>query len=206
MNLVISQLHPDYFDDLAQLQYDCFPNVSADEYFTQKHFASHYKIFPEGSFVALDGRRVVGFASGLFITLDLKMPRHNLMESTGNGLYTTHQPDGKYYYAVDLGVHPDYRKRGIGSHFYQERKALVNRYNKRGIVAGAVPVNYETYRTHLNPKDYIEKVATHEIYDATLSFQVKNGFKILGLLPNYVENDFDDSAALIFWQNPNYVD
>ncbi len=205
MAIKITQIKPDFFDALAALQYDCFPHIPASEYFDQRHFESHFKLFPEGSFVALDDNQVVGFASGLFCDLDLNHPGHKLMESTGQGFYTTHNPDGKFYYAVDLGVHPQYRKSGIGSQFYNLRKALVEKYNKQGIVAGAVPVGYSKFQKVLSPGEYLKKVASHEIYDATLSFQLKNGFKILSLLSNYVENEFNNSAALIYWANPKFT-
>ncbi|MCA9838601.1 MAG: GNAT family N-acetyltransferase [Trueperaceae bacterium] len=204
MSIVIKNLHPDYFDALAQLQYDCFPHVAPEEYFNQTHFKSHYQVFPEGSFVALDGERVVGFASGLFQTLEFDQPQHSLMEVTANGSYKSHDPVGHYYYAVDLGVHPDYRNLGIGRQFYDYRKALVKRHAKKGIVAGAVPINYQSYKDQLSPESYIEKVASREIYDATLSFQLNNGFKLIKLLHDYVENEFANSAALIYWENPDY--
>jgi hypothetical protein len=66
MTFKITNLQPDYFDALARLQYDCFPNVDESKYFKKEHFASHYHIFPEGSFVALHDNKVIGFASGLF--------------------------------------------------------------------------------------------------------------------------------------------
>jgi GNAT superfamily N-acetyltransferase len=205
MPIRITQLQPDYFDALAALQYDCFPHIPPSQYFDQRHFESHYDIFAEGSFVALEGSQVIGFASGFFCDFDLNRPVHKLMESTGQGFYTTHNPKGKFYYAVDLGVHPDYRKTGIGSQFYKHRKELVEKYNKQGIVAGAVPVSFKNYRKALSPSEYLKKVASQEIYDATLSFQLKNGFRILSLLPGYVENEFENSAALIYWENPNFT-
>lgn len=203
MSVRFTTLKPDYFEALAELQYLCFPHVPEDEYYRVEHFESHYKVFPEGSFVALDESKVVGFASGLFVTLELSKP-HSLNSICADGFYTNHDALGLYYYAVDLGVHPDYRKQGVGRRFYELRKTLVRTFNKRGIVAGSVPVNYETYRASLSKELYIKKVASCELYDATLSFQLNNGFEVLGLNPDYVPNVFDNSAVTIYWANPDY--
>ncbi len=157
MSVRFANLKPDYFEALAELQYACFPHVAEEEYYRIEHFESHYKVFPEGSFVALDEAKVIGFASGLFVTLELFKP-HSLNSICANGFYTNHDALGLYYYAVDLGVHPDYRKQGLARHFYDLRKDLVCRFNKRGIVAGSVPINYEAHRASLTKEAYIKKL------------------------------------------------
>jgi hypothetical protein len=41
------------------------------------------------------------------------------------------------------------------------------------------------------------------MYDATLSFQLENGFRVAGLLENYLKDDSTDGwSALIVWDNP----
>jgi hypothetical protein len=42
------------------------------------------------------------------------------------------------------------------------------------------------------------------LYDATLSFQVHQGFEIVAALPGYLTDPaVDDYAALIVWRNPD---
>ena len=204
-DIKIDTLQPQYFLALAQLQYDCFPTVDESEYFRLEHFRSHYAIFPDGSFVALDGERVIGFGSGIFADFDFAHPSHKSHEISGNGTYSTHNPDGAYYYAIDIGVHPDYRGRGIGSQLYEARKALVKQHNKKGIVAGGIIPDYAAHKDHLTVRQYVDKVMAGELYDSTLSFQLRNGFVVRGLLEDYVEDSVSDNwATLIFWQNPDY--
>lgn len=208
MQFIVDTLHPRYFDALTALQYACFPTVSASEYYHQEHFASHYQIFPQGSFVALavgDGlETVIGFGSGLYTDFDFAHPNHRSQEISGNGMYTTHNPAGAWYYAVDLGVHPDYRRHGIGRMIYDARKALIHRDNKQGIVAGGLLANYAAHRERLSVAEYAAEVVAGKLYDSTLSFQLNNGFHYLGLIENYVANDSENMATLLVWHNSLY--
>ena len=44
-----------------------------------------------------------------------------------------------------------------------------------------------------------------ELSDPTLTFQLRNGFEVRGLLANYIEDEADDGwATLIVWENPDY--
>jgi len=204
MAITIVNLQPRFFDSLAQLQYDCFPTVAETEYYRQEHFASHYRIFPEGSFVALADEQVIGFASGIFTDFDFDHPNHSSVEISGNGFYTTHQPAGAWYYAIDLGIHPAYRRQGIGRRLYEARKALVMRQNKRGMVAGGLLADYPKHRATMSVAAYAEAVVAGRCYDSTLTFQLNNGFVYQGLIENYVANDMDNMATLIVWHNPSY--
>ena len=48
-------------------------------------------------------------------------------------------------------------------------------------------------------------MVAREIWDSTLSFQLKNGFTVRGMLENYIEDGASDNwATLICWKNPAY--
>jgi hypothetical protein len=51
---------------------------------------------------------------------------------------------------------------------------------------------------------YVEKVVAGKMADPTLSMQLKNGFKVRGILYNYYEGDVDQHATLIVRENPAY--
>ena len=202
----IVTIEPKYASALAQLQQDCFPTLGREERMTEEHFLSHCRIFPEGDFVALEGERVVGLGSGFFIDFDLDQPQHAFLEVIAHGYYTNHDPNGAYYYGGDISVHPDYRGQGVGRKLYEARKNLVRQYNKKGIVAGGLLPGYVNFKGTLNIPEYVNKVVAGELYDGTLSFQLKNGFVVRGLLENYIEDSASDNwATLIVWENPDYV-
>jgi GNAT superfamily N-acetyltransferase len=205
--IIITNLRPEFFAALARLQRLCYPTLADHELMNVDMFASQYRLFPEGQFVALDGALVVGQGSGLFINFDFEHARHTFKEICANFYFTNHDPNGEYYYGADISVHPDYRGRGVGKLLYQARKDLIRRTNRRGLLAGGMIPGYAAYKGQLTPHEYVARVAAGELSDPTLSFQLKAGFRVRGLLEDYLEDSASDNwATLIEWENPDYVE
>ena len=120
---------------------------------------------PEGNFVALCGERVIGLGSGFLIDFDFEHAQHSFQEIIDGGFYSHHDPDGDWYYGGDISVHPDYRRRGVGSLLYEARKDVVIRLNRRGIVAGGLIPGYADYKARMTPQTYVDKVVAGELYD-----------------------------------------
>ncbi|MEM7334809.1 MAG: GNAT family N-acetyltransferase [Chloroflexota bacterium] len=203
--VTIDNIKPKYASALAQLQRDCFPTLGEHELMVEAHFLKHCDIFPEGEFVALVNGRVVGLGSGFFVHFNFEHPGHTFNEIIAAGYYTNHEPNGDYYYGADISVHPEFRGMGIGRKLYEARKNLVIQTNRRGIVAGGVLPGYPNYRDQLSIHQYVEKVVAKELFDPTLSMQLRNGFEVCGMLENYIEDSNSDNwATLIYWANPSY--
>lgn len=201
--------------DLQDLQRRCFPTLGAAELMRAEHFAHHLDVFPEADLVAttrqapdgaeLPSPRVVGLGSGFFVDLDLARPDHTFREMIDDGWYGRHDPDGAWYYGADVSVDPDYRGRGIGRRLYDARKALVRRHGKRGIVAGGLLPGFAHHKHALDAATYVSAVVSGELFDPTLSMQLRNGFVVEGLLPGYLEDSAADGwAALIVWRDPGF--
>lgn len=204
-NFVITTLKPEHFEQLEQLQRTVYPTLGAQELMRVEHFASQYRIFPEGQIVVLDGAHVIGQGSGFFLDFDFKHPEHTFAGICDNFYFRTHDPNGAYYYGADISVHPDYRGRGIGKMIYQARKELLRRYNRRGIVAGGLIPGYVRFKSRMSVQEYVERVVAGELTDPTLTFQLKQGFVVRGLIENYIEDSASDNwATLIVWENPDY--
>ena len=217
MDIRIVTIEPEHAEALEQLQHDAFPTLGEDELMTAEHFLSHCRIFPEGDFVALashapdgaelDEPRVVGLGSGFFTDFDFDDPGHTFQEIIAGGYYTHHDPEGDWYYGGDISVHPDYRGRGIGGMLYDARKDLVRRYGKHGIVAGGVLPGYADHKDDMSIEEYVERVVARDLFDPTLSFQLKHGFQVRGLIEDYLEDTASDNwASLIVWYNPDLND
>lgn len=201
----IVNLEPEHFAALEQLQRICYETLADHELMNVDMFESQYKIFREGQFVALDGERVIGQGSGFFIDFDFDHPNHTFKEICDHFYFTKHDPSGAYYYGADISVHPDYRGFGIGKKLYKARQDLCRHTNRKGIIAGGVIPGYAKYKGKFTVQEYVDRVVAGKLSDPTLTFQLKNGFQVHGLIENYIEDSASDNwATLIVWENPNW--
>lgn len=201
----IETIKPAHARLLEQLQRDCFPTLGADELMREEHFLNHCRLFPEGNFVAIGEDRVIGLGSGFLIDFDFAHAQHSFQEIIAGGFYSNHDPAGDWYYGGDISVHPDFRRRGVGSLLYEARMDVVKRMNRRGIVAGGLIPGYANFKGSMSPQQYVDQVVAGAVYDSTLSFQLGRGFQVRGLLQDYIEDAASDNwATLIVWDNPSY--
>jgi GNAT superfamily N-acetyltransferase len=207
-HICVRNLEPPYFAGLEQLQRDCYPMLGAQELMRVEHYASHYRVFREGQIVVVDegqGDRVIGQGSGFFLNFDFEHPNHSFSEICDGFYFRTHNPAGGWYYGADISVHPDYRGLGLGKLIYAARMGVVQRHNRRGIVAGGMIPGYARVRGQMSQWDYVQRVVAGELTDPTLSFQLRNGFQVRGMIENYMEDHSSDNwAVLIVWENPAY--
>ncbi len=201
----IDIIRPQHAEALQQLQRDCFPTLADSELMNAAHFRNHCRLFPEGNFVALAGERVIGLGSGFLIDFDFTHAQHSFQEIIDGGWYSHHDPQGDWYYGGDISVHPEFRRRGVGSRLYAARKGIVQRLNRRGIVAGGLIPGYAAHKPDMTAPEYVDKVVAGKLRDNTLSFQLGQGFEVRGLLRDYIEDEASDNwATLIVWENPDY--
>lgn len=203
--LTYTNIKREHAPALAQLQRIAFPETDLDLLFSEADLCKHVEIFPEGTFVALDGDQPVGMGAGIFVDFDFDNYQHTLYGIAGESGIAKHNPDGAYYYGTDISVNPNYRRQGIGQKLYDLRKEVTRQYNKKGIVAGGVLPGFKTHKEQMSVEEYVDKVVAGELYDSTLSFQLRNGFVVRGILRDYFHDERSGSvAALIFWENPEF--
>ena len=59
----------------------------------------------------------------------------------------------------------------------------------------------------MTPIEYVQKVKRHEIKEPVLAFQLRNGFKFIKILPNYMKDPRSlNYATFIEWKNPDFVE
>lgn len=189
-------------DALEALELRAFPSVDPADLYSASELRDLAEVFPEGNFVVLDGGEPIAMGLGVRVHFDLNRPQHRLKDLMAAGGKAGHDPDGEWYYGTDISVDPRYRRRGIGSRLYDLRKGVCRDLGLRGIIAGGVIPGYADHKNAMTAADYVAKVAAGELYDRTLSFQVKNGFEVRGVLENYMHDPTVDSwASLIVWLN-----
>lgn len=163
---------------------------------------NHYS---EGCFVAVYEDKIIGYCATMRTTEKKALKRHTWMEMTANGYCSTHKPDGDYLYGVEVMVDPNYRGLRIGERFYSERRNLCKHYRLKGITfGGRLPLLGRRLKQTETVQQYIELVKSKKIKDPVLSFQLRQGFDVYQVLPDYLPEDTESLgyAAQMIWHNP----
>ena len=164
--------------------------------------------YPEGQFVALYEGTIVGYCASMRLDERLALSPHSWEEITNDGFGSRHDPTGDWLYGYEMCVDPKLRGVRIGQRLYDERKALAERLELKGIVFGArMPAFARSRRRVAGPEDYLDQVLAGTIRDPTIGFQLRNGFEPIGILKAYLPEDKQSAgfAAHMVWRNP-YVD
>jgi GNAT superfamily N-acetyltransferase len=193
-------------EELAAIQRACFPTLAAEQLISAAHYRAHVQRFPEGQFaVVTRAGRVVGCSTDLRTTVDLDRIEHRYVDAVDHNWLGTHDPEGEWLYGVDIGVLPEYRRRGVARVLYGARHALVRRLNLRGHVAGGLLRGYGQWKDRLGVEAYVARVVAGELVDPTLSAQLRCGFRVHGIIQDYLmDPSCDNKAAYIVWRNPEY--
>lgn len=193
--------------ELIELNRAAYP-VMANEnvVWGEAHLLSHQRIFPQGQLVATVGDKLVGAAATLIVHMGRDPLRpHTWSGITDSGFFTNHDPMADTLYGADIYVHPDARGQGVGAALYEARRELCRRLNKRRILAGGRLWNYDEHAAEMSPEEYAYRVADGEFRDLVLSFQLREGFILRGVMPNYLRDaKSHNHASLIEWLNPDY--
>ncbi len=161
--------------------------------------------FPEGQFVAVLGERVVGYCATFRISGEVALKPHNWTEITGNGYASRHDPQGDWLYGMEVCVDPDLRGYRIGQRLYDQRKHLAQELGLKGIVfAGRLPTLSKRIHRFASAEEYVDLVVQKKQRDPVLSFQLHNGFEVLGLIPSYLDADRQSLGYGVHmaWRNP----
>ena len=173
---------------------------------TEAQLASHRRVFPEGQFVAVrEGTgEVVGMAASLIVLWDDYELTTSWRDFTAGGWFTNHDPaHGRTLYGAEVMVAPALQGRGIGKRLYAARQALARRLGLLRIRAGARLRDYHRHAGRMSAEAYAAAVARGELVDRTLTFQLRAGFRVIGVVAHYLRHDPESLgyAAVIEWVN-----
>ncbi len=193
-------MEPCHFAGVIELQELAFPPpFDQDLLWKEEHLVAHTTKFPEGQIVALFGPRVVGSCSNSILDspwFDLGLP---WKEMVGGYSIDTFNPSGKTLFGLDISVHPDYRRTGIGKSLYDHRKSLV------------CNLEFERYATTCRLPDfelsgcsdvhtYGKEVCDQVRSDRTLTPLLRYGLTMISVLENHWDDpESGNSAARFEW-------
>ncbi|MDH5181074.1 MAG: bifunctional GNAT family N-acetyltransferase/carbon-nitrogen hydrolase family protein [Gammaproteobacteria bacterium] len=161
--------------------------------------------FPQGQFVILVNDKVVGYCATFRISEAVGLQTHHWAEITGNGYASRHDPAGDWLYGMEVCVDPEYRGYRLWQRLYNERKKLCQSLGLKGIVfAGRLPTLAKRIKKYNSVENYITAVQSKKVRDPVLSFQLHNGFEIIGIIPDYLTADHQSMGYGIHlvWRNP----
>lgn len=193
-------------DALAAIQQACFPTLAPQELMRAEHYRAHVAVFPDGQHAVLErpGGRVVACSTDFRTRVDFAHYQHRYIDAVGGNWLTTHQPEGEWLYGADIGVHPEYRGRGLSTLLYAARQALVRRLGLRGHVAAGMPKGFGAHAGRMPIEAYVAAVVKGEVSDPVLTVQLRRGYHAYGIIPGYVDDPSSAGyAVFIVWRNPD---
>jgi GNAT superfamily N-acetyltransferase len=201
--IVVRNTTPADFEGIQDVSREVY---TASPPWSEAQLASHLTVFPEGQFVAVDAEsgRVVGMAASLVVLWDDYDLAASWHDFTDAGMFTNHDPgQGRTLYGAEVMVRPGLQGRGIGKQLYGARRRLVETRGLLRIRAGARLRGYHRYAGEMSAEDYAIRVIGGTIGDPTLSFQLRQGFRVLAVVPAYLRRDPESLgfAAVIEWIN-----
>ena len=178
--LVIQNAKPEHTAALGALQAIVFPTLSADELMQEKHYQKHIELFPEGQFVVLDGAAVVGMSTT--IRYHLALEDHTFLDISEGLWMTSHEPEGAWLYGMDVGVHPNYRGRGLAREIYRARQETCRNLGLKGQITVGMPNGFLNYADKMSLDEYFDHILRGQIHDPTVSVQQRMGFELVRLI------------------------
>lgn len=205
--MVLRNICNDDIPKIVAIQRKSYPEVAAGQLYIPFFLENHISLFREGQFcVELDGE-IIASATCLMVSLEPEYAEHtwhDIILEYGNP-HSKPAAGGDSLYVDDIVTHPDFRRLGIGTLLFNARKQVASKYNLRRIIGGGRIPNYGEYANKISAQAYVEKVKSGQIYDPVLTFQIRNGFRVIKVLSNYL---YDPSslnyATFIEWINPKH--
>jgi hypothetical protein len=81
------------------------------------------------------------------------------------------------------------------------RKALALRLGLQGMLVGGMLKGFASHRDQISAERYVSDVASGATFDPTVSVQLRQGFRVHGLMPDHLDDPtIEGDAALLVWR------
>jgi predicted amidohydrolase/GNAT superfamily N-acetyltransferase len=207
-SIYIRQIEHEDIPHLIEMNKKAFPLMAEENVvWSERQLMNHLRLFPQGQLAAVIDGVIVGATASLIVNIGRDPYRaHTYGGITDGGYFHNHDSTGDTLYGADVYVDPDCQGRGIGAALYEARRRLCKSLNLQRILAGGRLSSYDEAPGELSPEAYVQQVIEGKIRDRVLSFQLREGFTVRGILCNYITDPMSRNyASLIEWLNPNYT-
>lgn len=201
---IIRNYRKEDFNGLIEIQRECFPPPFPDELlWNEEQLANHLEYYPKGALcVEIDGE-LAGSLTGMLTDFDSRHPEHKWEEVTDRGYITTHNPHGKSFYIVDIGVKPAFRKMELGQLLQQAAFERVIEDRLERVIGGSRMPGFKRFAEEMPAQQYAEKVLAGELKDPVITFLMRSGRTPVAVAADYLEDEDSGNYALLMeWKNP----
>jgi GNAT superfamily N-acetyltransferase len=198
--MLVQNTRPHHAIQLEVLQKIVFPTLAEDELIKAAHYLKHIELFPEGQMVITQGERVIAMTTTMRSHFDFEHYHHTFSETIAGGWMTNHEPDGDWLYGLDIGVHPDYRGKGLAKHLYHARQQLAKKLGLKGQLTVGMMNGYGAVKDLISGEAYYQELLDGKRTDPTLTPQMKMGFQPIALIDEYLTDPAcGNYGVLIRW-------
>ena len=172
---------------------------------TLRQYESRMHGFAAGQLVALRDGEIVGYAACLMLDWDVRGAQPTWASLTGDGFFTTHDPDGRSLYGAEMTLDPTTHGFGAAHALVQARRKLCRRLNLRRIVA--TPLLAAPPDDGTTPEQYAMRIVWGDVVEPTWRFLAARGFQFCTVLRDFMpaEAGSRGHAGLLAWLNPLYA-
>lgn len=201
---VVREYHRTDFEDLIQIQRECFPPPFPSElWWNEEQLANHVALFPEGAHCIEVEGVLAGSITGLIVEWSPDDPDHSWAEITDNGYIRNHTPGGNTLYLVDISVRPKFRKLGLGKLLMFSMYDVVVQRGLARLLGGARMPGYHKIAATISPEQYLAGVLSGEIQDPIVTFLLHCGRVPVRITREYLDDEESgNNAVLMEWCNP----
>ncbi|PLR80909.1 GNAT family N-acetyltransferase [Bacillus canaveralius] len=202
--VVIRNYNKNDFDELIQIQSECFPPpFPAELWWNKDQLNNHITLFPEGALCVEVNGELAGSLTGLCVDFDPDHPVHTWEEVTDNGYIRSHNPQGSTLYIVDISVRPKYRKLGLGKLMMQAMYHVVIELGLERLLGGGRMPGFKQKSAEMSAEQYIEAVTAGDIKDPVISFLLRCGRVPVAVVEQYLDDEEScNYGTLMEWKNP----
>lgn len=192
---------------LIAIQKESFPPpFPSDLWWTEEQLLSHVAHFPRGALCMEVNGEIVASMTGHIVDFDPLDPDHTWEEITKNGYITNHNSYGNSLYVVDICVHPNFRKYGLGHWLMQSMYEVVVHLGLKRLIGGARMPGYHKVADVMTAEQYVEAVMRGKMKDPVVTFLQRCGRTPVCIVENYIEDEESLNYALLMeWKNPNLL-
>ena len=201
---VIREYTRDDFEDLIEIQSECFPPpFPAELWWNVEQLNNHVNIFSEGAHCIEVGGSLAGSITGLIVNWSPQDEDHRWSDITDSGYIRNHDPKGNTLYLVDINVRPRFRKLGVGKQLMFSMYNTVVALGLDRLLGGARMPGYHHVASKMSVDDYLENILKGQLQDPIVTFLLRCDRVPLHIVRDYlVDKESANSAVLMEWRNP----